>query len=134
MNRAEALAHVVKLTTEDRNITHGDPIAQFETAQQLKDELARGPRWMDLNAVQRECLEQICTKLSRAVHGDPNHLDTYLDIIGYASIAVESVDERDKVYQEGSDAEAVAMAHRLVKHPAPTRPEIDAVAEKLRAR
>lgn len=93
MNRAEALAHVAKLTTQDRNLTHGDPIAQFETAQQLKDELARGPRWMDLNAVEREAAEMICTKLSRWVHGDPNQpgsVDHPLDIIGYAAIAIES--------------------------------------------
>lgn len=123
MRRHEALLAVAKLTTEDRNQTHGDPIAQFETAQQLKNELARGPHWMDLNAVEREALEMICTKLSRLVHGDPAHGDHMLDIIGYAAIAVESRHDEQEAVDEIEGARR--MAHRLVKTPAPQRPEID---------
>lgn len=121
MRRDEALLAVAKLTTEDRNQTHGDPIAQFETAQQLKNELARGPHWMDLNAVEREAMEMICTKLSRMVHGDPTVTTTdrwqdhMLDIIGYASIAVESRDiplstasEQQTTYVHDQDQEGAA--------------------------
>lgn len=90
MRRDEALLHVAQLTTKDRNLTHGDPIAQFETAQQLKNELVRGPYWSDLNAVEKESIEMICTKLSRWVYGKPGHIDHPLDIIGYSAIAIES--------------------------------------------
>jgi hypothetical protein len=114
MRRDEALLHVAQLTTKDRNLTHGDPIAQFETAQQLKDELARGPHWMDLNAVEREAAEMICTKLSRLVHGQPGHSDHLLDIIGYAAIAVES-----RHFQEVTTAEEMDEVHRLAKKFAP---------------
>jgi hypothetical protein len=111
MKREEALLAVAKLTTEDRNLTHGDPIAQFETAQQLKDELARGPHWIDLNAVEREAVEMICTKLSRMVHGKPSHSDHLLDIIGYAAIAVES--RHQSMIDEDETGEIASLAHRL---------------------
>ena len=121
MHRHEALLHVAKLTTEDRNQTHGDPIAQFETAQQLKDELARGPHWMDLNAVERESVEMICTKLSRLVHGDPSTVeitgwsDHFLDVIGYAAIAVESRHINQVNFQSDEGAAEIARKFAPVK-------------------
>ncbi|HHE3599910.1 TPA: DUF6378 domain-containing protein [Pasteurella multocida] len=34
----------------------------------------------------------ILQKLSRAANGDPTHHDTWLDIVGYATLALESID------------------------------------------
>lgn len=125
MRRDEALLAVAKLTTEDRSQTHGDPIEQFQTAQALKDILFSEPH--DMNPVERECAQMICTKLSRAARGKAGHTDHWLDIIGYAAIAVESrhIEEQQKSEEEIEAADARRMAHRLVKTPAPHRPEID---------
>lgn len=123
MHRSEALDTVKKLTTEDRNQTHGDPIVQFQTAQALKRVLLLEEA-SHLNPVEIECIQTICTKLSRLRNGQPHDpakwIDHWLDIIGYAAIAVEShhmynstTSESQGTYIAGSDKEAVDMAAKL---------------------
>lgn len=117
MNRAEALDKVKVITTSDRNKTHGDPLAQFKTAQALKDILDL-PSLTHLNPVEVESLQTICTKLSRIVHGRPNTAeihkweDHWLDIMGYASICVESHNENHPTEAEPVD-DIRAIAERF---------------------
>ena len=52
-------------------------------AQEMKT-LSRNP---EFSRVQREALDQILSKVSRLVCGNPNHLDSGLDIVNYATLA-----------------------------------------------
>ena len=38
---------------------------------------------------QLQALDMIATKLSRIVHGNPNHLDSWIDIAGYATLVAD---------------------------------------------
>jgi hypothetical protein len=38
---------------------------------------------------QLQALDMIATKISRIVHGNPNHLDSWIDIAGYATLVAD---------------------------------------------
>lgn len=70
----------------ERNRTHGNFHDQAKTAQRLKRLLHYTPNWETMDADMRESLEMICMKMSRIVHGNPHHTDSWMDIIGYAKL------------------------------------------------
>jgi hypothetical protein len=43
--------------------------------------------WQRLSAVQRQALRVIADKIARILNGDPNYLDNWHDIQGYAKLA-----------------------------------------------
>ena len=75
-------------TLTDRGATYGDFREMAEFSQELKDLLLTDRMTM----VQREVIDMLCVKLARIVHGDPNHRDSWLDIAGYAQLAVTDID------------------------------------------
>lgn len=70
--------------TNERKDQHGDWLIQAETANRLKEQLRRSPKWSGMVPMQREALDMIATKMSRIVCGDPQHEDHWDDIAGYA--------------------------------------------------
>lgn len=46
---------------------------------------------VELTNVQQESLDLICTKISRIVNGDPNFIDHWEDISGYALLVVKDI-------------------------------------------
>lgn len=42
-----------------------------------------------LEDYQREALDMICHKIGRIVNGDPNYIDSWQDIAGYAQLVVD---------------------------------------------
>jgi hypothetical protein len=46
---------------------------------------------MRLEYHQRESLDMIACKASRILNGDPNHLDSWVDIAGYATIVATRI-------------------------------------------
>jgi hypothetical protein len=96
MKRDQALDHVKTLTTSDRNQTHGNPVQQFHRAQRIKEAVGHRDH-PELTPAEIECIEMICTKLSRWVSGKRSQVSAEkwaehpLDIIGYAAIAVEGI-------------------------------------------
>jgi len=75
----------------DRGDTYGDYTIQAEIAQTLKDLFRECPGWMRLEYHQRESLDMIACKASRILNGDPNHLDSWVDIAGYATIVATRI-------------------------------------------
>jgi energy-coupling factor transporter ATP-binding protein EcfA2 len=72
-----------------REHTHGNYINNAHIAQRLKEVMRDGRNWnATLSNSQRESLEQIATKIARILSGDPNHVDSWLDIAGYAQLCV----------------------------------------------
>ena len=78
---------------QDRGLTHGDYSLRAELAQRLKEQLRSSTNWSvdALSAPQRESLEMICHKMARILEGDPNHLDHWADIAGYATLIVNEL-------------------------------------------
>jgi hypothetical protein len=70
-------------------------LEQAGCAQILKQTIRQAPNWKSLRVDQRESLERFCTKMSRILHGDPNHADSWHDIAGYATLIEKSINDRN---------------------------------------
>ena len=60
-------------------------------SQGLKEVLIGQDGWHRLSHDQQEALEMICHKMARIVNGDPNHLDSWEDLSGYATLISEKL-------------------------------------------
>ena len=73
----------------ERKKTHGDFADKAELAQALKSTIRSAPNWSRMTSVQREGVEHIVDKLTRALVGDPGFKDHWDDIAGYAKRIAE---------------------------------------------
>ena len=71
---------------QERQSTHGTFSEAAETVQRLKYLMHSAPNWDKLSNAQREALEMVQHKIGRILHGDPNHLDSWADLQGYARL------------------------------------------------
>lgn len=76
----------VEAITAERGGQYGDFTTQGVIAQELKEFMRKQPGWAYLKPHQRESLEMIQHKISRILNGDPNIVDSWADIAGYAHI------------------------------------------------
>ena len=72
--------------TRERGESYGDFTTQGAIAQSLKDFARTCPGWGAMEPYQREAMDMILHKISRALNGNPRHLDTWVDIGGYSQI------------------------------------------------
>ena len=77
----------VEQTLSDRESTYGSFRDVAELTSSLMNDLLR----LDMSFVQREALHMICSKLARIANGDPNHIDSWHDIAGYATLVVKDI-------------------------------------------
>ena len=57
---------------------------------------AYGSKWKGLTDSQREALEMIAHKIGRILNGDPNYLDSWVDIVGYTQLVIDELQEKAK--------------------------------------
>jgi hypothetical protein len=81
---------------DEREKTHGDWKHQSVCSQGLKKLLREcGFNFnTSMSSSQRESLEMICVKLSRIVNGNPNEIDHWKDIAGYAQLVVRELEKK----------------------------------------
>ena len=80
-------------TLNERGEQYGDFRDMAFCAQTLKAMLIAD----DMNSVQKEAMDLICTKLARISHGNPNNRDSWHDIAGYAQLVTLDMDREDGV-------------------------------------
>lgn len=80
-------------TLAERGSRYGSLRAQGLLAQRLKETMRAHFKegkaqtaWDYLTPSQREALDNIATKISRIINGDPAYLDNWHDIAGYATL------------------------------------------------
>ena len=85
--------------TQERGAVYGHPADDFARVALIKGALSECP-----DARMRHVLEMIAVKMARLVHS-PNHLDSWIDIAGYARTAVMIMDrDASPKTQEDKDA------------------------------
>jgi hypothetical protein len=84
----------------EREQSHGDFSLTATLAQCLKATI-RNKVTVDLTKVQRESLDMICTKIARICTGNPNEVDHWKDIAGYAKLISEKLGGRKNVVGSG---------------------------------
>jgi len=71
-----------------RQQTHGDFRSTAWVAQTLRDVFRHEMGWERLSIVKREAMDCIALKLARILSGDADCEDHWIDIIGYAELAL----------------------------------------------
>jgi hypothetical protein len=73
-------------TLADRKAKYGPFSSQSHISQDLKEVMWGTVGWCNLAADQREGLEMLQHKIARILNGDPNYIDSWIDIAGYARL------------------------------------------------
>lgn len=74
-------------TLNARGSTYGEFASQAKITQAIKRIVRDSPNRDKLTDLQTEALEMIASKIARILNGDTNHLDSWHDISGYATLA-----------------------------------------------
>lgn len=78
-----------------RKQVYGDFLRQAQIACDLKGVMWSYTAWADqLAPDQREALEMIQVKVARILNGDPNYVDNWRDIEGYARLVADRLSEK----------------------------------------
>jgi len=96
MSRAEDFDRAIQTVTIERGQDYGHPLFDFELAQNL----IRYTHQCQHPAV-RHALQMICVKMARLTH-NPDHLDSWIDIAGYARTALMALD-KEEALDNGED-------------------------------
>jgi hypothetical protein len=86
----------VDLTLDERGSRYGDFTDHAEIAQELQDVMRNHQHpnqlnemvrpWVYLSPIQKQALTVIADKIARILNGDPNYVDNWHDIQGYAKL------------------------------------------------
>lgn len=79
-------------TLTERGSRYGDFSDHAAVAQALQAAMRAPAGWGRLTDVQRQALTVIADKIARMLTGDPRYLDSVRDIIGYATLMFERMD------------------------------------------
>lgn len=98
----------VKGILEERAKTHGSFACVAEIAQQLKDSMRDGCNWAspEMSSAQYEALEMFASKIARILCGNPNEVDHWRDIAGYAMLIVRELEEKEREPKDNKAEEA----------------------------
>ena len=89
--RHKADALVLRNLLEDRGQDYGDYGVMCAVIQRIKIAMQSSPNWKDLADTQREALELSATKIGRILSGNRNKVDSWQDVIGYFTKAIEYI-------------------------------------------
>lgn len=81
----------IQSTLEERGSRYGTFIDNACVAQDLKQVLREAWDEDNITSIHKEALEMICHKMARIVNGDPNYIDSWHDIAGYATLVVDTI-------------------------------------------
>lgn len=78
-----------------RGENYGKFSGQASISQGLKDAAKNGVQYDSLKPFQKESVEMILHKIARIVNGNPNYIDSWRDIIGYAQLVVDELNQTE---------------------------------------
>lgn len=73
-------------TLAERGSRYGKFVDHARTTQAIKLAMTNGTNWGDLDDDMLEALDMIAHKIGRILEGDPEYVDSWHDIIGYARL------------------------------------------------
>lgn len=82
-------------TLNDRGQRYGDFAEHAAIAQELQRTIHSRGGWYRLPDPQRQALTTISDKIARILNGDPNYIDSWRDIAGYAQLVVDQLQNMD---------------------------------------
>jgi len=80
---------------EERGKRYGQFKHNASVAQQIKFAMDQGRNVEHLESHHKEALEVIASKIARIVNGDPDYIDNWVDIAGYATLVADMLKSPD---------------------------------------
>lgn len=90
----------IETTLRERGSRYGAFVDHARLAQNLKSVMWAKPGWEDMPSAMRESLEMIQHKVARILNGDPNYIDNWHDIAGYATLVEEILSKEQKNHED----------------------------------
>ncbi len=78
----------LKSILKERGSRYGDYANHAAIALSIVDAMAVNDSWDNLSSVQTQALRVIADKIARILNGDPDYVDSWTDIAGYATLVV----------------------------------------------
>jgi hypothetical protein len=84
----------IDTTLDERGARYGTFKGHAEISQYLKGVMRKfeAERGCDLDPDQREALEMVAHKIARILNGDPNYVDSWIDIAGYCKLVADRLE------------------------------------------
>ena len=70
----------------ERGKRYGEFVDHAFVTQSIKRAMVNSPNWKRLSDDMKESLEMIAHKMGRILNGDPEYIDSWTDIVGYAKL------------------------------------------------
>lgn len=83
----------IKDMLDEREGRYGSFENHAAIAQQLKYPMHITAKWNKLANDQKEALEMVQHKIARILNGDPNYLDNWVDLAGYATLVIKRLEK-----------------------------------------
>ena len=89
---AQGYAHPLENILTERGKRYGLFKDHANISQTIKDMMKQEEGWARLAPDQKEALEMIVHKIARILNGDPNYVDSWVDIAGYAKLVSDRLE------------------------------------------
>lgn len=83
-------------TLADRGAQYGEFSENSFIMQELKNTMRATANWPHLKSDQKEALDMVAHKVGRILGGNPDHIDSWHDIVGYARLVEKRLTEEAK--------------------------------------
>ena len=80
----------------DRKDKYGDFRYHADLSVSLKHVMREGNAWHTTEPYMQEALDMIQHKIARILNGDPSYQDSWVDVIGYAQLALDRIREDEE--------------------------------------
>lgn len=89
----------IEATLNERGNTYGSYRDVSDLSQNLQRVMRNSKNWESMTNDNRESMQIICNKIARILNGDPDHLDSWHDISGYATLVENRIRESQQLRQ-----------------------------------
>ena len=98
----------IQKTLKERDTRYGVFAGHAQVTQDLKSVIrARSSDWARLSKDQQEAIDMILHKIGRIINGDPNYIDSWHDISGYATLVENRLQNEQNTEKEKEISEKV---------------------------
>lgn len=86
----------VRAILNERRNQHGRLADHARVCQAMKRAMRDSLGWELLADDMKEAADMIVHKLARTLSGDPNHIDHWADVCGYAQLVVDRLEQQEQ--------------------------------------
>ena len=99
----------IQKTLAERGATYGSFEDVATMSQNLQAIMHDSRNWYSMPDEMREALQTISSKIARILNGDPNHVDSWHDIAGYATLVEKSLGKHEAVWPDDARSDVVGQ-------------------------